>query len=251
MAIAQTAVELARTLRSTAHLKTRQPLATAWIALPDRGRADRRRPARAHRRRDQRQAGRRHRRRVRARGTDASSRSCRRSASGSGRRSRRSWPPPGRATSTFEADGSVTLGGVTLAPDEVEIQATPRPGTAVAHHDGLVVVLDTALTPELVAEGDARELARAIQELRREAGLELDDRIDLWVGRRPGGRRGASRRRSPPTRWRRSPTASPRPASPQADGRARRRPGRDRASPPRRRSGVAAGEVRSRTIGDA
>ena len=37
MASAQAAVELARTLRSTAHLKTRQPLATAWIALPDRG----------------------------------------------------------------------------------------------------------------------------------------------------------------------------------------------------------------------
>ena len=82
---------------------------------------------------------------------------------------------------TFEADGSVTLAGVTLAPDEVEIQATPRPGTAVAHHDGLVVVLDTELTPELVAEGDAREIARAIQDLRRDAGLELDDRIDLWV----------------------------------------------------------------------
>jgi isoleucyl-tRNA synthetase len=42
-------------------------------------------------------------------------------------------------------------------------------------------VLDTELTPELVAEGDARELARAIQELRRDAGLELDDRIELWV----------------------------------------------------------------------
>ena len=82
---------------------------------------------------------------------------------------------------TFEADGSVTLAGVRLAPDEVEIQATPRPGTAVAHHDGLVVVLDTELTPELIAEGDAREIARAVQDLRRDAGLELDDRIDLWV----------------------------------------------------------------------
>jgi isoleucyl-tRNA synthetase len=37
------------------------------------------------------------------------------------------------------------------------------------------------LTPELRAEGDAREIARAIQDLRREAGLELDDRIELWV----------------------------------------------------------------------
>jgi hypothetical protein len=47
----------------------------------------------------------------------------------------------------FEPDGSVTLAGVTLACDEVEVQATPRPGTAVAEDDGLVVVLDTALTP--------------------------------------------------------------------------------------------------------
>jgi len=36
-------------------------------------------------------------------------------------------------------------------------------------------------TPDLVAEGDARELQRAIQDLRKDAGLELDDRIDLWV----------------------------------------------------------------------
>jgi isoleucyl-tRNA synthetase len=79
----------------------------------------------------------------------------------------------------------VTLAGVTLGPDEVEIQATPRPGTAVAEDDGLVMVLDTALTDDLRAEGDARELARAIQELRRDARLELDDRIELWVDGAP------------------------------------------------------------------
>jgi isoleucyl-tRNA synthetase len=78
-------------------------------------------------------------------------------------------------------DGSVTLGGVTLAPDEVEILATPRPGTAVAHDEGLVVVIDTELTPALRAEGDARELQRAIQDLRKEADLDLDARIEVWA----------------------------------------------------------------------
>ena len=78
-------------------------------------------------------------------------------------------------------DGSVTLGRQTLAADEVEILATPLPGTAVAHDDGLVVVIDTQLTPDLLAEGDARELQRAIQDLRKDAGLDLDARIELWV----------------------------------------------------------------------
>ncbi|MFL5777705.1 MAG: DUF5915 domain-containing protein, partial [Chloroflexota bacterium] len=83
----------------------------------------------------------------------------------------------------IRSDGSVVLAGETLAPDEVEIQATSRPGTARADRHGLVVVIDTELTPELRAEGDARELQRAVQDLRREAGLDLDDRIDLWVDR--------------------------------------------------------------------
>jgi len=78
-------------------------------------------------------------------------------------------------------DGSVTLAGVTVAADEVEVQASPKPGTAVAHDQGLVAVIDTELSPELVAEGDARELQRAIQDLRKEAGLALDDRIEVWV----------------------------------------------------------------------
>jgi len=54
-----------------------------------------------------------------------------------------------------------------------------RQGTAVAHDEGLVVVIDTELTPALRAEGDAREIQRAVQDLRRDAALELADRIEL------------------------------------------------------------------------
>ena len=137
----------------------------------------------------------------------------------------------------IRADGSVALGGVVLAPDEVEIIAAPRPGTAVAHDDGLVVVIDTELTDALRAEGDARELQRAIQDLRRDVGLELDDRIDLVValpdgvaGRAPAP---AGRGRRDPRRRRRRGTPAGRVAA--RDRRPRRRRGRDRPPPPRRR----------------
>jgi isoleucyl-tRNA synthetase len=186
MAVAQRVVDLARTLRSTAHLKTRQPLATAWIALPDRGLAigpdlvrliaDEINVKRAE---------------VIADDSALVERRVKPLLPRIGKRLGAAIPAVMAAARDgdvrFEADGSVTLADVTLAPDEVEVQATPRPGTAVAHHDGLVVVLDTELTPALVAEGDARELVRAIQDLRREASLELDDRIDLWLLPLPDG----------------------------------------------------------------
>jgi isoleucyl-tRNA synthetase len=186
MAVAQVAVELARTLRGGAGLKTRQPLATAWIALPDRGlRIDDELLGIIAREINVKE--------VVVIDDDSSlvERRVKPLLPKIGARLGAAIPGVMAAARagevTFEDDGSVTLGGVTLAPDEVEIQATPRPGTAVAHRDGLVVVLDTELTPELRGEGDARELARAIQDLRRDAGLELDDRIELWMGSLPDG----------------------------------------------------------------
>jgi len=74
---------------------------------------------------------------------------------------------------------SLTVDGETveLAPSEVLVQEQPREGLAVASERNLTVAVDTLLTPELVAEGLAREVIRRLQNLRKEAGFELDDRI--------------------------------------------------------------------------
>ena len=54
-----------------------------------------------------------------------------------------------------------------------------------------LVVLDTAVTPELAAEGIARDVVRVVQQARRDAGLDVSDRIALTVR---GAGRGASTR---------------------------------------------------------
>jgi isoleucyl-tRNA synthetase len=70
---------------------------------------------------------------------------------------------------------------VTLAADEVLVQSRQRAGLAVAGEGDVTVALDTQLTPELVREGVARELVRAVNDLRKRAGLEITDRITLAV----------------------------------------------------------------------
>jgi isoleucyl-tRNA synthetase len=82
---------------------------------------------------------------------------------------------------TANDDGTVTAGGVTLAADEFELTARARAGLEVAEEGGVLVALDTQLTPELEAEGLARELAHRLQNLRKAAGYDLADRIEVAV----------------------------------------------------------------------
>jgi isoleucyl-tRNA synthetase len=180
VAVARKAVDLSRTLRGQAGLKVRQPLARLWIALPGRDIAERDALIELVRVEANVKS-------VELIGDESTlvDRGVKVLLPKVGRRLGSRIPAVTAAArdGQFEIhpDGSVTLAGETLAPDEVEIQASPRPGTAVAHDDGMVAVIDTTLTPELRAEGDARELQRAVQDLRKEAGLELDDRIELWI----------------------------------------------------------------------
>ncbi|MCC6626014.1 MAG: isoleucine--tRNA ligase [Chloroflexi bacterium] len=82
----------------------------------------------------------------------------------------------GRATPLAVAGATIEL-----APDEVLVDMQPRPGFAAVEQDGYLVGLDAALTPDLVAEGLARDLIRAINDARKEAGLNVEDQIALWV----------------------------------------------------------------------
>jgi isoleucyl-tRNA synthetase len=74
-------------------------------------------------------------------------------------------------------DGRVEVGGVVLEPDEFQLTARARPGHEVAEEGDLLVALDTQLTPELEAEGLAREVGHRLQNLRKAAGYEISDRI--------------------------------------------------------------------------
>ncbi len=74
-------------------------------------------------------------------------------------------------------DGRAEVGGVVLAADEFQLSARARQGHEVAEEGDLLVALDTALTPELEAEGLAREVAHRLQGLRKAAGLEVSDRV--------------------------------------------------------------------------
>lgn len=79
------------------------------------------------------------------------------------------------------ADGTVTAGGITLLAGEFSerlVAADPEGTAALPGSTGLVV-LDTTVTPELAAEGTARDVVRVVQQARRDAGLEVADRIAL------------------------------------------------------------------------
>jgi isoleucyl-tRNA synthetase len=86
-----------------------------------------------------------------------------------------------------EDDGTVVAAGIPLRQGEYErrlVAAEAGATTAVAALPGGhgLVVLNTAITPELSAEGVARDTVRVVQQARREAGLDVSDRIDLVIG---------------------------------------------------------------------
>jgi isoleucyl-tRNA synthetase len=75
--------------------------------------------------------------------------------------------------------GKVSVAGEDLGLDDIIVERTPREGTVVETGPALAVALDTTLSEDLVLEGVAREVISRVQRMRREAGLEVTDRIRL------------------------------------------------------------------------
>ena len=78
-------------------------------------------------------------------------------------------------------DGAVTIEGVDVSSEDVLVTRSPKAGLVVASEGAVVVGLETALTPELVAEGDARELVSRVQAMRKAADFEVTQRLVLSV----------------------------------------------------------------------
>ena len=96
-----------------------------------------------------------------------------------------------------EPDGTVIAAGITLQPGEFteRLVAVDAERTAALPGNTGLVLLDTVVTPELAAEGTARDVVRVVQQARRDAGLDVSDRIALDPGGPGGGRRGGPRTR--------------------------------------------------------
>ena len=81
--------------------------------------------------------------------------------------------------------GAATVEGVALSAEDVLVTRTPKAGMVVASDGPVVVGLETALTPALIAEGRARELVSHVQAKRKELDLDVTQRITLRTSLTP------------------------------------------------------------------
>ncbi len=81
----------------------------------------------------------------------------------------------------IEKRGTLNKGGFELVLEDVLISSEDIPGWAVASENGLTVALDITLTDELKREGIARDFVNRIQNLRKDMGLEVLDKIVIEV----------------------------------------------------------------------
>ena len=80
---------------------------------------------------------------------------------------------------SFELDVEGQM--ISFAPEDVIIQTASAEGYTSAEDGDYLVALETTITPELAEEGIARELVRSVQDARKQADLQISDRIALRI----------------------------------------------------------------------
>jgi isoleucyl-tRNA synthetase len=77
----------------------------------------------------------------------------------------------------------VDAGGepITIGPEDMEIVTDEIPGYEIASKNSLTVALDVTLTPKLKDEGNAREFVNKVQNIRKDSGFDLTDRISVTI----------------------------------------------------------------------
>jgi isoleucyl-tRNA synthetase len=88
--------------------------------------------------------------------------------------------PPAVVAEAVRRGKSIAVAGHDLEPEDILLQANDTDGYAAASDSGYTVAITTTITPELADEGLAREIVRRLQDMRREAGFDLSDRIAVW-----------------------------------------------------------------------
>lgn len=90
-----------------------------------------------------------------------------------------------KAKKQLDADGSLTLnlksGDVTLETEDLLIESAQREGFFALSDKGVTVAIDTTLTPELIEEGITREIISKVQTMRKEAGFNVMDHINITL----------------------------------------------------------------------
>jgi isoleucyl-tRNA synthetase len=79
----------------------------------------------------------------------------------------------------MDRDGFIEVGGERLAPHEVEFRPVRRAGIALASDGEWATALDLVITPELLAEGVARDLIRSLNDFRKLAGFGISDKVNV------------------------------------------------------------------------
>jgi isoleucyl-tRNA synthetase len=83
--------------------------------------------------------------------------------------------------STVESSGSVKLQAFEIGLEDIEVMTEDMPGYLTASEGGLTIALDNTLSPELIREGMAREFVNRIQNLRKDSGFEVIDKIHISI----------------------------------------------------------------------